>query len=77
MPVCLLRIDIFYVRPALTSSLLSEDYIPDPAESDPAETFHISLPAQLKRCGIEAKLIISGQHEQWFCPDPGIEFFSC
>jgi hypothetical protein len=55
------RIDIFYVRPALTNVLLSDSHTPDPGESDPADTYHVSVPAQLKRCGIETKLIVPGQ----------------
>jgi site-specific DNA recombinase len=55
------RVDIFYVRPALTNALLSDSHIPVPGDSEPTDTYHVSVPAQLKRCGIETKLIVPGQ----------------
>ena len=55
------KIDIFFIRPAITNALLSEGHTPDAGESDPADTYHVSMPAQLKRCGIETKLIVPGQ----------------
>jgi site-specific DNA recombinase len=57
------RIDIFFIRPAITNALLSDGHSPDAGESDPADTYHVSIPAQLKRCGIETKLIVPGQEQ--------------
>jgi DNA invertase Pin-like site-specific DNA recombinase len=57
------RIDIFYIRPAITNALLPDGHTPDLSDGVPADTYQVSVPAQLKRCGIETKLIIPGKEQ--------------
>jgi hypothetical protein len=57
------RIDIFFQRAAITNILLSDALTLDRDDATPDDTYTVSVPVQLKRCGIETKLIVSGKEQ--------------
>jgi len=54
------RIDISFQRVAITNTLLSDESTLDISNGAQNDIYMVSVPAQLKRCGIETRLIVPG-----------------
>ena len=53
-------IEVFYRRSGLTQALLPGTPATDLIDDAPEDIYQVSVPVQLKRCGIETRLIVEG-----------------
>ena len=56
-------VDIFLVRSTVTKTLLPEESDQNISKTGQTDTYRVNVTAQLKRCGIETRLIVAGQEQ--------------